>query len=160
MKGFSCYSLIAGSFLLAVPLSVSAASTTTTFNSTITINASCTVSASNVAFGSVSATATNVDSTGGLTVRCTSGTSYTVSLGQGSNFSTTRRMADGNSNFVAYELYRDSARTQTWGANSGVDTLASTGTGADQSITIYGRVPSANQAAGSYTDAVLVTVTW
>jgi spore coat protein U-like protein len=62
---------------------------------------------------------------------------------------------------VNYRLYRDAGRTQNWGNSIGTDTLAGTGNGAAQAITVYGRVPAqSTPAAGTYTDTVAVTVTY
>jgi spore coat protein U-like protein len=58
-------------------------------------------------------------------------------------------------------LYRDSARSLTWGQTVGTDTAAGTGTGAAQTLTVYGRVaPQNTPAAGTYTSTVTATVTF
>ena len=115
-----------------------------------------TTAPTNVAFGSHAQTATTpVDSTGSVTVTCVSSTTpYNVLLGAGANYSSARRMASGT-NYVPYELYRDSGRTQVWGETIGTDTQTGTGT---STFTVYGRVPNLAYAAGNYTDTVLVTV--
>ena len=60
-----------------------------------------------------------------------------------------------------YSLYQDSARTQNWGSSIGVDTVAGTGTGLTQSVSVYGRVAAqTTPAAGTYTDTIVVTVTY
>jgi spore coat protein U-like protein len=48
------------------------------------------------------------------------------------------------------------------GANIvGTDTVAGTGNGTDQPLTVYGRVPAGQQApSGSYTDSVTGTITY
>ena len=45
-------------------------------------------------------------------------------------------------NQLAYSLFRDAGRTQNWGQTIGTDTTTGTGTGANQTLTIYGRVPA------------------
>ena len=62
---------------------------------------------------------------------------------------------NAGTNYVPYELYRNSARTQVWGQTIGTDTASGTGTTTYQ---VYGRVPSLAYPAGNYSDTVLVTV--
>jgi len=63
-------------------------------------------------------------------------------------------------NSVAYQLYRDSGRTQVWGNTVGTDTVAGTGTGSAQPLTVYAIVPAqTTPPAGTYTDTVVVSVT-
>ena len=64
-------------------------------------------------------------------------------------------------NVVNYTLYRDAARTQLWGTTIGTDTVAGTGAGADQTLTIYARTPTQTvPPPGVYTDAVTITITY
>jgi spore coat protein U-like protein len=58
-------------------------------------------------------------------------------------------------------LYSNAGRTTVWGNTVGTDTVAGTGTGATQSLTVYGRVPvQSTPGAGTYTDTVITTVTY
>ncbi|RYZ11666.1 MAG: spore coat U domain-containing protein [Comamonadaceae bacterium] len=62
---------------------------------------------------------------------------------------------------VAYQLFRDPARTQVWGAAAQGLAVAGTGTGLAQAYTVYGRVPAqATPAPGIYSDRIVVTVTY
>ncbi len=63
---------------------------------------------------------------------------------------------------VTYGLYKDTDRAQPWGdAATPGSTVAGTGNGATQTLTVYGRVPpQATPSAGVYTDTVVVTVTY
>lgn len=136
------------------------AATDDTMDVTITITSSCSIeTTTNLEFGTVASTATDVDATGTLTVTCTNQTPYNVGIDNGNHFDTTRRMKEdgGSTYYVPYALYRDASLTQAWG---GTDTLSGTGSGAGQTITVYGRVPSANFPALSYTDTVTATVTY
>lgn len=93
-----------------------------------------------------------------VSLACSTGEPYTIELDNGQNFSSTRQMANGG-NYVGYELYQDSNRSQRWG--TGVEALAATGDGTVQSHIVYGRVPVQTvQPAGTYTDMVVVTVSW
>jgi spore coat protein U-like protein len=105
----------------------------------------------------------NIDQTSTITVTCSNSTGYNIGLGAGTAPGatvTTRSMVNGAA-LVNYRLYRDSGRTQNWGQTVGTDTVAGTGNGTAQSISVYGRVPvQTTPAAGTYTDTVAVTVTY
>ena len=141
-----------------------AGTATGTLSVSMTIQASCTLSSSSaVAFGTSGVLASNVDATGSLSVQCTNTTPYTVALdqGAGSGATTSTRKMTGSGATVSYNLYRDSARTQNWGNATGTDTVAGTGNGAAQTLTVYGRVPAqSTPAPGSYSDTVNVTITY
>jgi spore coat protein U-like protein len=63
--------------------------------------------------------------------------------------------------YITYELYRNSARTQRWGNTLNTDTVTGTGNGNIQNLSVYGRVPAQTTPnAGTYTDVVVVTVTY
>ena len=159
--------------LLSAALLASAASHATTagntFQVTATIISSCNVSGTALNFGSSIdplAAATPLDASSTLTVRCTNTTPYTVSLNAGSNAGgasvfSARTMKSGT-NSLAYQLYLDAGRSTVWGDSTNASsTVAGTGTGNAQNLTIYGRLPSlANVVPGSYTDTVTVTVTY
>lgn len=155
---------LAGPLALALSTGAYAATATGTLNLSITITSTCSVvSATAINFGSVSAIAANIDQTSTLTVNCSSTTPYTVGLGVGGGTGATtavRKMTNG-ANVVNYTLYRDAARTLLWGTTIGTDTVAGTGSGADQTLTIYGRTPTqAVPPPGAYTDAVTITITY
>ena len=64
----------------------------------------------------------------------------------------------GGTATVTYQLYRDNGRTLNWGDIASGDTLAGTGSGSAQTITVYGRVASqTTPPADTYNDTVLVT---
>jgi spore coat protein U-like protein len=104
-----------------------------------TVIASCNVGTNPLAFGNynpVSATALDAATT--ISVTCTSGTSYEVSMSAGAGAGATvgSRKMSASGNLLNYSIYRDSNRSNV-------------------------RIP-AQQAtpAGSYTDTVVVTVTY
>lgn len=139
-------------------------STTANFNVKITITSTCTInttSATDVNFGNVASSQTNAAASGVINVTCTNRTPYTLALDNGQNFATgTRNMkiTGGGTDLVAYQMFQDSAHTQPWGTGSSA--YSSTGNGSAQALTMYGLVPSANQAAGDYSDVVTATVTY
>jgi len=135
------------------------------FTASATVPDNCAISAADdLDFGSVAGIINaNQDQTSGITFTCTGRTPWNIALSNGQNASgNTRRMRLGaSSNYVTYELYRDPARSQRWGTTIGSDTVAGTGTGTTQSLTVYGRVPATQTIpAGSYSDVVTITVTY
>jgi spore coat protein U-like protein len=132
------------------------------FNVTASVAANCRVSTQTVDFGTTGVLSSNVDATGQVSVSCTPGANYSISLdnGQTGTGPTSRRMTLGSIG-ITYGLYRDTARSLPWGSTVGTNTVAGTGTGVAVGIPVYGRVPSqTTPAPGTYTDTVVVTVTY
>lgn len=127
---------------------------------TANVAANCVLTAGSVAFGTYDPLSTNdtnpLDQTGTFTVRCVKGVTANVGLNDGANFSGTRRMSDGGTNFLAYDLYQDSGRLTAW-TNSGAGRVAYLAANKSAAtLTIYGRIPgNQDAAAGSYTDTVV-----
>jgi spore coat protein U-like protein len=141
-----------------------AVTTTTTFTVQMTITTSCTiVSASTLDFGTQGVLTANVDQTSTVQVQCTNTTPYNIGLNAGTGTGATvsnRKMTSG-ANTVNYSLYSNAGRTTNWGNTVGTDTVSSTGNGAAQSFTVYGRVPAqTTPAPGAYADTITVTVTY
>lgn len=146
---------------------------TATSNLTVSssVSANCSITTTPLSFGEydpvVANASANLDSTGTVSVTCTDGASATIALGQGSNADAgstdgapLRRMSDGGTNYLSYNLYSDSARTTAW-TNDAAGDVATTGTGTADEHTIYGRVTAGqNVPAGSYNDTVIATVTF
>jgi spore coat protein U-like protein len=137
--------------------------TSTSFFVSATVVSTCYVTASNISFGSVGLVTSNVDSSSTVTARCNTSVPYTVSLSGGNAGATdpTQRKMAKASETVTYGLYRDAARVQPWGSTIGTDTVAGTGTGVAQNITIYGRVPAqVTGSPGNYSDTIVATITY
>jgi len=134
-----------------------------TFTVSATVTTSCSVSAANLGFGSVGVLTANVDATSTVTPQCTNTTPYNVGLNAGTAPGatvTTRKMSSGG-NTTSYWLYSNSGRTTNWGNTVGTDTVAGTGSGSNQALTVYGRVPAqTTPAPGSYSDTIVVTTTY
>ncbi|WP_408585490.1 Csu type fimbrial protein [Paraburkholderia bannensis] len=142
-----------------------AASKSATFQVTLTVQADCSISASPLNFGTTGVIASNIDQATTLSVTCSKGTPYAVALDAGTPTGSTvanRVLANaGATGTVNYNLYQDAARTQVWGQTAGTDTVAGTGNGAAQSLTVYGRVPPQNTPApDTYLSTVTTTVTF
>lgn len=147
-----------------------AGSVTGTLPVTMTITGSCTIGATAMAFtaqlgaGLVTTAAT---ASGSISVTCTNLAPYAIGLDNGANYSTTRRMVFGGTNFLPYGLYTNVGLTTPWSTATGAATCTTstncftgTGTGSAQSITVYGQVPTVATAPppGAYSDTVNITV--
>lgn len=139
---------------------VHAATASTTFNVTATVAQSCAVTASDLAFGAYDpGSATDKTGTSTISVNCSLGTVYTVSLNNGANASgNTRRMASGAER-LTYQIYQDIGATLVLGSVANLLGLAGIGTGVAAATTIYGVIPKTqNVGSGSYSDQITVTV--
>lgn len=144
---------------------VAAATVTTDLGVRIVIQGACTIAVpSDLDFGTRGVLAANVDVSTTLSVTCSNTLPYNIGLdaGDGSGSTvTSRKMTGPASATVNYGIFRDASRSLNWGDTVGTDTLAGTGNGSAQTINVYGRVPpQTTPAAGTYTDTVLVTVTY
>ena len=168
MKRFAILMTLAA-VVTVIGVSQAAAQAMGNLSVTASVTQSCRVkTTSPVAFGSYdpldtnSSTGSDLDGSGSVTVACTKGYIPTIGLNLGLNATgSTRRMKVG-SEYLSYELYKESGRTNVWG-NSGADLFTpgaapgSTGTAYD----VFGRVPKGQDAAvGSFTDTVTVTVNY
>jgi spore coat protein U-like protein len=125
------------------------------------VDRTCSVTAQNLNFGTQGLLKTQVDGSSQLSVTCTSGLPFSISLNGGlSNAAPAQRKMANGSNSITYGLFQDAARTQLWGSLAGL--LASgTGTGLVQRLTVYGRVPAQpTPPAGTYSDTVVMTITY
>ncbi|MBB3047524.1 spore coat protein U-like protein [Litorivivens lipolytica] len=165
-----CYSSKLAAFICLLSAFYSShalAQATTTFNVTATVVDSCDVSANNLAFGNVEPVNNlNIDAVGSITVTCSLGTSYSLLLDDGGSSSdgtvSTRRMTDGSSNYLSYQLYSDTLRTSVWGETAGTNDVTGIGTGLGVPVVVYGRIPSGQQETqtGSYSDTINVTLNY
>jgi len=154
---------VAGTLVMAT-VSAVAATKTTALSVTAKVASNCSVAAPNLAFTDYDASA-DVDGATDLKVNCSKGTPYSIKLGAG-NGTIAQRLLKSGLNQLEYNLYTDGARSSIWGETVGTDTDGGTGNGMSASKavthTVYGRIVNsvANQdaPAGSYADAVLVTV--
>lgn len=135
---------------------------TTTFSVTVVITATCSISATNLSFGTY--TRTLVQATSTISINCTNLTAYNVGLNAGLATGATvtnRSMTGPGSALLHYKLFSNSGYTTNWGNTVGTDTLAGTGNGGTQPLTVYGQIPAAQfTAQGNYTDTIIVTLTY
>lgn len=139
-------------------------SKTATFDVTMQIVADCTISASGMDFGQsqgILSAAVNAQST--ISVTCTNTTPYNVGLNAGTgtgSSGTTRFMSGtgGNTSTVQFALTQ-ALGTTPWGDTQGTNTMGGTGTGALQTLTVYGEVPAqATPAPDTYKSTITATV--
>jgi spore coat protein U-like protein len=161
---------VAGSLMLAAG-TAAAATRTTTFGVSAVVNPNCLVTATDLAFGGYDGTAAKTG-TAGISVRCTSGASFSVALNAGTTTGGTfaqRLLAGSGANRLQYNLYTTVGATTIWGDNStGTGIMSGTGggmaSGSAVPFTVFGVLPdnAFNQGApsGNYSDSILVTVTY
>jgi spore coat protein U-like protein len=145
-----------------------ASSVSVTFTITTVVQAECNVSTVAVDFGTYDPVGAHAaaprDATGTVNVYCTSGTSVTVSLGNGQNFAGGfRRMAGPPTSFLNYLLYRNAGRTNIWttAPNTVTGTSTSHLTPINGGMTVYGRIPGGQDPiVGTHADTVLATVNY
>jgi spore coat protein U-like protein len=135
---------------------------TRTMNVSVVVQPTCLITATPLAFGNYAALALNSTST--VTVTCTNTTAYNVGLSAGlapGATVTTRAMKGPGTNYLSYQMYKDSGRTINWGNTVGTDTVAGSGNGIAQPLTVYGQIPGGKfPAPGAYTDTIVATVTY
>jgi len=124
----------------------------------------CSVSSTGVAFGVYDPrSGTALDGAGTINVSCDQGASnVTITAdGGGSGNKLSRRMTNGVSN-LSYNLYTNSGRTSVFGDGTGGTSLFSfNSVNNSVSVSVYGRVAgSQNVTAGSYSDTLIMTVTF
>jgi len=125
--------------------------------------AHCTISTTSVSFGSYDVFAsTPTDTTGTVSFTCNGNADVTITLSKGGSSTFNPRTLNGGSDTLNYNLYKDAARTTVWGDGTGSTstyTQVSVPSNAAQNLTIYGRIPAAQDVrAGTYTDSVTVTI--
>nr|WP_074296549.1 spore coat U domain-containing protein [Paraburkholderia phenazinium] len=139
---------------------------TATLTVSLTLQANCSIAASPLNFGTNGVLATAINQQTNVAVTCTNTTPYNVGLDAGTvtGSSVTSRLmagtATGNTaTTVGFQLYQDSGHTTVWGNTQGTNTVAGTGTGAAQSIAVYGQVPAqSTPKPDTYQTTVTATV--
>ena len=142
-----------------------AASTSNTMPVVVNVINSCTVSATPMDFGTLTGVGgVNVDSSSTVSLLCTQGAAYDVSMNLGVNAGagTQRYLVNplDATKKIPYNLFSNAGRTAAWGNTSGTNTVIGTATTGAVSLTAYGRIPSTATAvsAGDYNDTVTVSV--
>ena len=130
----------------------------------VEIVAACTVSVADLDFGAYASNSkTPVQGQTTIQLRCGAGAVAELSLdagsGPGATTSNRRLEQDSGRSRLDYDLFQDPGRTIHWGNRSGVDTLEVVATGAQQTVPIYGQIPSGQRALeGTYSDTITLRV--
>lgn len=124
------------------------------------VSANCTVTTSGVAFGSYDTFSTQpLQGAGSISVACSPAMAYTIALSPGSGSYAMRTLLSGGDT-LGYNLFTDSTLTTVWGDGGG-GTATVVGSGESALHTVYGRIPARqNVRAGSYSDSIVVTLTF
>jgi spore coat protein U-like protein len=159
----SAISALAGAALIVGVSPALSATVTSTFDVQVLLTESCTIDSPTTTvldFGNPAGLSANVDQVLGLLVTCTNGTDFDVALNNGLNLNRSMRLG-ATGNYVDYELYTDNTFATPWPSTVGTPPYAFTGTGAQQTVDIFGRIPpQATPLAGTYTDTIQVTLTY
>jgi spore coat protein U-like protein len=159
---------VAAAVMLAVAGSAQAATKTANLNVSAAVASNCFITTTPLTFADYDGTA-NVDATGTVSVRCSKGNSYVLSLNGGTTLGGTiaqRLLAGPLGDTLQYNLYTTAARNVIWGDGTTGSTQGATGTGLGNSVpyTVFGRVPfnATNDGAGvgAYSDVVTATVSY
>lgn len=161
--------LAACSVLGTAALDAEAATAATTFQVQITLVASCAINATNLNFGSgVGLLTVAVSGSTTLSVTCSNTTPYNVALDGGtvSTSTVTSRLmagtAAGNtSTTLGFQLYSNSGLTTVWGNTQGTNTVSGVGSGAAQTLNVYGQVPvQTTPKPDTYQTTITATVSY
>jgi len=159
---FAGFGSIGYAFYGLIPSPCTAGATSTfSFNAKATVANNCLINTGNMVFGSNSVLTSAVRSSAAVNVQCTGNTGYQVSLGAGSSGDvaarTMRNAATGET--IGYRI-SSTPDGPAWGDGSrGTAVVTGVGSGAAQTITMYGQVPAQKTPSpGDYKDTVIATL--
>jgi spore coat protein U-like protein len=160
LTGYRLLSIVGGFVALTAHGAASADTLSSSLDARIRVDTSCRLTTEPLQFGTVNILSGQVDATANIRLRCGPAVAYSVAIDNGQNFNGQRRMQGGAGffSYVPYQIYRNAARNQVWGATAG--TMATGVTPANGLVTLvaYGRVPNSIVLPREYIDTVTVTV--
>ena len=145
----------------AAPFPASADTLTNTLDARLRVDTSCRVFTEPLQFGNANIFSGVVDATARIRLSCGPFVAYSVAIDNGQHFTGQRRMfgpPPGWFAYVNYQIYRNAARTQVWGATPATMMNGTTPVNGEVTLTAYGRVPNSIVLPRDYTDVVTVTV--
>jgi spore coat protein U-like protein len=134
-----------------------------TFHVTAAPGAGCNLTTADLTFPSTGVISSAVSGQTSMTVACTRGTPYSISLdnGQTGIAPAARKMKSAAGDTVTYGLYRDTGRSQVWGSAASGLGVTGTGSGANLAISVYGQVPAqSTPRPGTYSDRIVATIAY
>jgi spore coat protein U-like protein len=145
----------------AIPAVGHAATAGTTMAVSANVVAGCTIAAAPLNFGNYSGAVISTTTT--ISPNCSNGTPYWIQIDQGGGTgasTTTRKLTNAALATLNYSIYTSTTYATAWGVTQGTDTVAGTGTGATQTVNVYGRIPAGQSSAvgTGYTDTVNITL--
>lgn len=125
----------------------------------------CQLGALPMMFGTVTIANPSSVAQAALIIDCTPNTTFTVTMDDGLNFKNGKRRmsnpaANGVREYLEYEVYRNAARTQRWGATAATGITRTAPANGKVTLTAYGRADGKRSAASSYQDIITVTLTF
>ncbi len=149
------------------PIPVAAGSSTGTLSVTASVAQNCIVGNATLAFGAydpvVANLSTNDDQSTTIVLTCTKGASgITLGFGNSANApagcTAPQRCLVSAGHYMNYQLYSDAGRTAVW--TTAIAETVSGGVTTPTNVTVYGRIPSAQDASvgATYTDSVTATI--
>jgi spore coat protein U-like protein len=154
------------SVLAVVALSQNVQAQTVSANMTVSANVQTTCSIGTIAplnFGDYFPLSGDKTGSTTVSVTCGAGVGYSIGMG-GAASGGPRDMVGPSAAVLTFELFRDSAFTQTWGSGPTFMLGGLAGNGDAQEYTVYGRIPdsASNRTAvpGAYTATVSVLVNY
>lgn len=137
------------------------------FSFAVSVNVinNCEINGTEMHFGTEGALTHILTATSILSIECTNNTAYQVSLNGGATSgNVANRQMQGliPANKVNYQLYTTNNHDVVWGdGQHGSSTVAGTGNGTIQMLTVYGSVPiQPTPAPGAYQDIITATVSF
>ncbi len=146
-----------------------AATATANLTSSASVTATCSVTGGSIDFGAYDPfAAPALPGTTTIAVTCTAGmTPPPVKMGQGllpatgsADATPLRQLSASATQFLAYNLYSDAGHTVPWENTTGVTSPVPTGLA--QNMNVYGQIAAGQHSAtaGTYSDTVVITVTF
>jgi spore coat protein U-like protein len=156
---------------IAIPAAGIAATANTNLPISVSVNANCAVTATSVNFGVYDPLASApTTASGALTITCTQGSAPVITVGLGLNAQASVRRLSSGSAFIPYSLFQPTSNAPAAscaGASVAYPTsapgfaLTSAPSIAPRSYNVCAQIaPGLDVAVGSYTDTVIVTVTF
>lgn len=140
---------------LMAPHGAAAQTAQATMEVRATVLPSCALAAGVLDFGAIEHGAMGQQARAAVTLTCTPGTAYAVSLDDGGNGR--RRMTDAsNRASLDYEIYQDAAGMRRWNRDRPLTGVTPASGRAE--LVAYGRIVSGAATPGQYGDLVTVTV--